>query len=697
MKRTEKILSVLMSLVMILTVFPLASIEAFAADGQPTIDSVTIAPITCIPGKNGEFVRDSVGEGYTDWYYSYNLRPREVTLEFSDGTNKTYAYYELVNLGYGVSITSEQSFNNQYEENSTYTAYLNLDGKSYPYSVVIGENPIEKIEVEDVTLYENVSGDYVSDGSYDPDTGSVIYTPSYFYYNDTEAYNITVYMRDGRIVTGTPGDIDFYISGFSEPKIRCVDVQNYNNQWSVGNSYTARLYFGANITEFKLNLVENPVSRIEIEDFEIPELTNGFYNIDGAFTYSPRPSEVKLIYKDGTSENLTVSEIYEKFEDCDLGLRGLDASDTWTAGNTYPMSYYIGDVVGNFNVTITARSEESRKYTYNNYADGIEIIKYTGDEEDVVIPESIDGKKVVMIWEAFENNTTIKSVTLPNGLRTIGSYSFFGCKNLEFVSIPDTVTAINSRAFADCENLKSVYIPQSVETLGSMSFGYYDVSTSRRKIVPGFTIYGKTDSEAESYADRNSLYFVPTGEFNLPFSDVPKNEWYYKAVLFNYTQGYLQGYENGNFGPADIMQRQDFVVLLANIVRIDLDRYDFYPETFPDVTKGEYYFTAVTWAENNNIISGYADGRFGVGDALTREQMCLILYNYCDGTVSGDVSEILAAFPDGDNVSDWAREAVAWAAENDIVGGNGKLNPAGNANRAETAQIIMNMANKNIL
>ena len=181
------------------------------------------------------------------------------------------------------------------------------------------------------------------------------------------------------------------------------------------------------------------------------------------------------------------------------------------------------------------------------------------------------------------------------------------------------------------------------------------------------------------------------------YPDTPATEWYYPAVKFVSQQGYFHGYGNGNFGPGNNIQRQDFVVVLSKIAGVDLSAYAGQNGGFADVPTNDYYSAAVAWAKANHILSGYANGKFGVGDPITREQACLIFYNFCEGEVVGDVSEILADYPDGKNVSDWARTGVAWAAENYVVGGNGKLNPAGNANRAEMAQIITNMSSSGIL
>ena len=108
-----------------------------------------------------------------------------------------------------------------------------------------------------------------------------------------------------------------------------------------------------------------------------------------------------------------------------------------------------------------------------------------------------------------------------------------------------------------------------------------------------------------------------------------------------------------------------------------------------------YYSAAIAWAKDKGILSGYADGRFGVADPITREQMCVLLFkflqysrNYSDDDTPSEIADVLAKYPDGNNVSDWARASVAWMASERVVGNNGTLNPAGNANRAEATKMI---------
>ena len=112
---------------------------------------------------------------------------------------------------------------------------------------------------------------------------------------------------------------------------------------------------------------------------------------------------------------------------------------------------------------------------------------------------------------------------------------------------------------------------------------------------------------------------------------------------------------------------------------------------FPDVQNTqEYYYSAIKWASVNNIVSGYSNGKFGPNDNITREQLAVILYNYSRykgtyKTVKADYSK----FTDSKNISSFAKEGMNWAVGSGVITGSGnKLNPQGEATRAEAVAMI---------
>ena len=298
---------------------------------------------------------------------------------------------------------------------------------------------------------------------------------------------------------------------------------------------------------------------------------------------------------------------------------------------------------------------------------------------------------------AFLGNQNLKNVILPDSVKSIGNGAFSGCSALTSVTIGENVKSIGIYAFFNCLSLKSIKLSDTTTEIGDSAFGYY-YENDTFKTVDGFTIYGNKGSEAERYANENGFSFVQAAPApTMSFPDVRSGDWYYDAVKYNFERGYITGYSNGTFGPSNNIQRQDFVLILARIAGADLSAYEGQNGGFSDVQAGAYYASAVAWAKDKGVVTGYSADNFGVGTYITREQISLILCRYLGGETSGDVDTILNAYSDGENTSPWAKAGVAWAVENGIIGNSDYLNPNGNAGRAEVAQIIYNMSNKGML
>ena len=175
----------------------------------------------------------------------------------------------------------------------------------------------------------------------------------------------------------------------------------------------------------------------------------------------------------------------------------------------------------------------------------------------------------------------------------------------------------------------------------------------------------------------------------LPFLDVTVDDWYFDAVKYVYDNDIMAGTGATAFAPDTELSRAMVAQVLYNL---DEERYIADDALFADVVPGEWYVNAVNWAAAEKIFAGYGNGNFGTLDSVTREQLAVILYNYAvskDGAVSG--SSVLGMYPDAGEISFWAVEAMEWAVANDILRAeSGLLTAAANASRADVAYAMMN-------
>lgn len=200
-------------------------------------------------------------------------------------------------------------------------------------------------------------------------------------------------------------------------------------------------------------------------------------------------------------------------------------------------------------------------------------------------------------------------------------------------------------------------------------------------------IYDAATGLASFTVSHFSVYIVGVAEeWANPFDDVAQADWFYDAVRFVYENGLIAGTGGTAFSPQANTSRGMIVTILY--------RLEGTPgagaNTFSDVAAGKYYTDAVAWAAENEIVSGYGDGKFGPEDAITREQMAVILMNYAkfkgyDVSMSTDLSK----YTDEGSISGWAKDAISWAnAAGLIRGDSAKLTPAGYAERCQVTAIL---------
>lgn len=80
----------------------------------------------------------------------------------------------------------------------------------------------------------------------------------------------------------------------------------------------------------------------------------------------------------------------------------------------------------------------------------------------------------------YEGNMELKSIIIPDGIKTIGYHAFYNCMNLTDIELPNSVITIQGESFAGCKNFTSIIIPDSVENIQPGAFMWCDNLTNVR-------------------------------------------------------------------------------------------------------------------------------------------------------------------------------------------------------------------------
>lgn len=184
------------------------------------------------------------------------------------------------------------------------------------------------------------------------------------------------------------------------------------------------------------------------------------------------------------------------------------------------------------------------------------------------------------------------------------------------------------------------------------------------------------------------------------FVDCRTDDWYYEAVEFVTDRGYFIGVSETKFAPNADMTRAMFVTVLARLNGVDLTAYKGVTP-YKDVDVNSYYAPALEWATSTGVINGYSATEFGPDDSITREQICTMMYRYCkymgsDMTVKN--TAFMNRYTDTDQIDAWAKTSVEWAVGVGLIHGctETTINPKEHATRAQVAQIIRNLCDKEI-
>ena len=183
------------------------------------------------------------------------------------------------------------------------------------------------------------------------------------------------------------------------------------------------------------------------------------------------------------------------------------------------------------------------------------------------------------------------------------------------------------------------------------------------------------------------VYKIPSkSNEEIEYSDIDDAGWAKDYVISLSQRGIIAG-DNGNFYPNKPILREEFVKMLVKTFSFETL---YVGSNFSDVPTDSWYYEYVSAAHTNGIINGKDNNKFGAGEYITREDICVMLCRALEKYGVYMPKNETEAFTDDSNLSSYARENVYMMKKLGVIGGfpNGDFAPKKNSTRAETAKML---------
>ncbi len=462
---------------------------------------------------------------------------------------------------------------------------------------------------------------------------------------------------------------------------------------------------GVNFTPTELN---NSTSNYKYYTFTMPDSEVNINAVIGKTTYYVRVAgtnhgDVDIYVADGkNTEALEYNDWVELRINPDNGyyIKSVKANGNSIniTGNTY--SFRVTEDV-TFNVDFTSSLYVNRIYsswygsvtTYNRNWQG---------QSDFVYGDT------VYVDVSPKDGYTVKEITVTDDVtgNTVGVSQSTTDKDIYYFTMPAHPVTLKVE-FQEGYAIKVADTKYGKVKVSAENADEDDVITITTEPDKGYAVSkisiktdgGETVTYRTSIATKNSYYFyMPDDNVtitvtfgvahkDMPFTDVHSYSWFYDAVQFVYDNDIMNGVSDTSFNPDGNVTRGMIVTMLW---RMAGEPYSF-GGGFSDVPAGHYCYSAAAWASRNGIVNGMTSTTFAPDTNITREQLVTILYRYAQYLGYSTTGSSLYGFTDASSVSSYATNAMSWAVKYGIISGvtTTTLVPAGTATRAQAAQMFM--------
>ena len=290
-----------------------------------------------------------------------------------------------------------------------------------------------------------------------------------------------------------------------------------------------------------------------------------------------------------------------------------------------------------------------------------------GDNHEVVKFDEVKAKYVKVVFTKDSGNWPQLNDIMMN----------YSATSLDKTELIKEVESLDSSLYT---KESFAYVTKAANTLKELNTNNYD-----EQAIAFYNVRVAIDNLVEVTVDD-----MVEPEKPFPFEDVFKGQWYYEYVDQAYQLGLMTGATETLFKPVVSMNRGMVAIVLHRME--GAEEVPFAP-IFPDVYDKQYFTTAVMWAKQTGIITGYNNGTFMPLKEVTREEMATMIqrfakYKGLDVASSKDITY----FQDYADISTYAKAPIQWCVENGVLSGKfegTKVDPLGTATRAECAKMLV--------
>ena len=239
---------------------------------------------------------------------------------------------------------------------------------------------------------------------------------------------------------------------------------------------------------------------------------------------------------------------------------------------------------------------------------------------------------------------------------------------------PDTLLTRSQQAVQDRKTGGSCVLDVAQNAASRQSFPLYMIKLHHT--VPD------EQEEVQTY------YLQLYGAVLIPF-DVSPSDWYYDAVAYGLERGFFAGGDDGLFYPSQQLTRAQLAQVLWNMG----GRQQAPASQFFDVAPNSWYYQAVSWCRQKDLLAGYTNSLFVPNDPLSQEQMIAVLHRYAQSLEQEDQSEDALSKFSASDASPWAVESIQWAVSNGLISED-TFQPSEPVSRALLASILYTIEQK---